>query len=323
MALSNLTLTDMVGVDAGKVLASWSSTLSGITFDLQWRKLGNDWPTWVYPVSTTTYELTNLDVSFEFRVMEYPNPGVYLTGTYLSDGGTPQTPVKPLYSRQLTYKEVRDEVVARYYTATTPSTAELDRLATYITSANRMALQGYAFGEQWTTMEVDCANGKVLWADIYGADHREFYTADPRPADSRAIQIQENQPDADGVWLESGTLTTVWAKFVPRFPIYTNTALVNGTSYGQGAIGFVDATGHCYECIAADGATGAEYADTDKWRSLPLLWIVAEPIKGFAEASLFARSQERGQAATIRAESQATLDELRYHDCGKLNQHQS
>jgi len=220
------------------------------------------------------------------------------------------------FGRSQSYKQVRDALINRRGIQS-PNAAELERIAQFITAANRQSLQGYTFGEQWNTLEVTCDNGKVLWADIYGADHREFFTADPRPANDCARCITEKQPDADGVWLDSGIATTVWAKFVPRFPEFTNVALVDATSYGQGAIGFVDATGHCYECIAVTGALGSEYADTSKWRPLPLLWIIKEPIIGFAESLLAERSQQYGSAASIHARAMDTLGTLQTKDLEK------
>lgn len=220
-----------------------------------------------------------------------------------------------LDARMLTYKQVRDGLITRKY-STTPDAAEMARIAEFITAANRLALQGYKWSELLVTEEVACDNGRVLWAAVRGASERSFFTADPRPANSTALPLQaKSLPDEDGVWLDSGTRTSVWVQYVPRLPRFSSVEIVGGTAYGQGAVRYLDSTGHCYECIAANGALGSEVADTTKWRPLPLLWETEEVVKSFAEAACYSRSEERGQASSIRAEARENLAELQFNDC--------
>ena len=61
-------------------------------------------------------------------------------------------------------------------------------------------------------------------------------------------------------------------------------ALVSGNSYGLGTVRYDDDSGHCYECIAPDGALGSEITDDTKWRALPLLYLLLEPTLALAEA---------------------------------------
>jgi len=223
-----------------------------------------------------------------------------------------------LNSRVLTYKTVRDGVIERYF-STTPTATEMQRIARFITAANRQAHQGYSWSELIVTEEIDCDDGKVLWADVQGADHRWFYTADPRPANSNAIEILEKTADADGIWLTDGAVnrTTVWAVYVPRLPVYTSEAVVAETTYDLGSMVYDDDTGHCYECVAESGALGSDLDDTDQWRARPVLWIVQDVIEALAESSLLERSQERGQAATVRANAEGNLQALQCQDLMK------
>lgn len=227
--------------------------------------------------------------------------------------------VAALDARTLTYKQVRDGLIARKYSST-PNAAEMARIAEFITAANRLALQGYKWSELVVTEAVTCDNGKVLWSAIRGASERTFYTADPRPANSRALKIQEKSfTDDDGVWLESGSLTSVWVQYVPRLPRFSSVEVESGTSYGLGSVRYHDSSGHCYECIATGGALGSEIADATKWRALPLLWETEEVVKSFAEAACYSRAEERGQASSIRKEAHENLENLKFNDCRNRN----
>lgn len=223
-----------------------------------------------------------------------------------------------LNSRVLTYKEVRDGVLARCG-STLPSEADLARLAKFITAANRQSHQGYAWSEVIVTEEIDCDDGKVLWADVQGADHRHFWTADPRPATTTAIQIQEKTADADGIWLSAAAAnrTTVWVSYVPRFPVFSATEIVAETSYAYGFTGYDSTSGHCFECVAVDGALGSAINDAAQWRARPVLWIVQDVVEELAEASVMARSQERNQAAMVRGNAEGNLQSLQCQDLMK------
>ncbi len=281
----------------------------------------------VVPVNSAGYAGFNyncLKRSGEFRI----RVGVYVVGSPttftdwqvfdLPSSGASATLPPTSIARILPYKTVRDGVIERYF-STTPTATEMQRIARFITAANRQAHQGYSWSELIVTEEIDCDDGKVLWADVQGADHRWFYTADPRPANSNAIEILEKTADADGIWLTDGAVnrTTVWAVYVPRLPVYTSEAVVAETTYDLGSMVYDDDTGHCYECVAESGALGSDLDDTDQWRARPVLWIVQDVIEALAESSLLERSQERGQAATVRANAEGNLQALQCQDLMK------
>jgi len=244
--------------------------------------------------------------------------GVTVTDWYeLSRVGTGSSaPAGGVYARTVTYKEVRDGVIERYSTSSSDLTAvELRRLAQFITAANRQVLMGYPWAELVVTESVTCASGKVLWADIRGADVRKFFTADPRPTTSTALPINEKQPDATGIWLDSGTLATVWAQYVPRPPKFSSVEYDNAATYAVADVCYYNTTGHCYECIAA--STGHAPTNTTFWRPLPILWTVAEAVMGFAEAAVYARERQEATAMTVRLTAEQLLNELQFHDCKK------
>lgn len=235
----------------------------------------------------------------------------YRTATWTSAAVEVDPEVAVLNARTWTYKQVRDALIERYYSAA-PSAAEMVRIAQFITSANRQVLEEWPWAEAMISTTVDVTDGLVTWTALQGADYYQFWTVNPWAEATRdeAQEVRVLKASSEGLYLAPKDLTTVFVSLSRRAPTFSSVELVGATSYGYGHVGYNEATGHCYECIAADGALGSQIGDADKWRSLPILWLLLEPILNLAEAQLFSRSQERGQASSLRAAASEQLDVL-------------
>jgi hypothetical protein len=209
-------------------------------------------------------------------------------------------------ARTVSYKQVADGLKKRMGYTGTMTLEDNQDLAEYLGSAYRVCLEHWDWNEAHVTAAVPCTQGLVQWSDLQGADFATFSDADP-DAVERAYAIEVKRQTAEG-WLLRTDLTQVWARFTPRAPTFAYEPLVSATSYGQGAVGYHEASGHMVECIHPDGALGSEVTDPSRWRQLPLLWILVEPTKSLALAdSLGDGEHERAQAAVVQAEAAQLL----------------
>lgn len=260
----------------------------------------------MYPVDSGSF-----DVRLRARLQSPVGPW----SEWLEVAYTPETEgvAVELDVRTVTYKFVRDGVAKRrgYGGAANPLTEEVSAdLAEYITSANRALLEDSPWPEVKRAETVVCTNGFVTWAAIHGADYFEFWTSDPNVAESTATQLTVCDQNQHGLYLDT-TQTTVFAKFTPRAPVFDSRPVVSGSFYPLGAVRYYDATGHCYEVIATNGAAGSAVLDTTKWRPLPILWMLADCVKLLAIADALGNGEhERTQDADLREQIEAKLNKL-------------
>jgi hypothetical protein len=119
---------------------------------------------------------------------------------------------------------------------------------------------------------VTVASGRVARAALISAQAVEFYTANPA-ADPAAALVPVLDVLPDALVLETAA-ASVWQRYT-LWPLFTSTALVDGTTYPPGAVGYRAADGHVYLCLAS--ALGSAWATPTSWAPLPLLASLAEP----------------------------------------------
>lgn len=266
------------------------------------------------PAQRDIYSITFCNVLLDVRVQQtgvsnYDWHEVEWTEG-LSEAGA-QTTNAALNKRTLTYKEVRDMLVDRYFSAT-PSVTEMARIAQFITSANREAMEKLAWAEADIGVTVSVVDGLVTWADVQGADYYKFWTVNPWADSTRssAMEINVLRPVADGIYLETNR-TEVFVHLQRRAPVFSSVEIVAEDDYTIADVRFDPVTGHCYECLET-GALGSALSDGTQWRALPILWSLVEPILNFAEAHFFARSQERGQSGDLRRMAENQLEDIAF-----------
>lgn len=252
------------------------------------------------------FAITNTATSLDVRIQQV---GVvdYDWHTLSYNAGDSTTEASA--ARVVSYKEVRDDLMERHG-FTSPTAADYARAAQFITAANRFCVETASWPELKLSKEVAVTDGLVLLDDLEGADYFEFWTQDCLTEASKreALPITVHRVVQGGVYLNT-KLTTVFVIYTRRAPVFKSTAIVAGTAYNVGDVRYDDASGDCLECIS-DGALGSDSADATKWRALPILWCLKEPLLCFAEAHFFSREQERGQASSLRNEGERLLDDL-------------
>lgn len=230
-----------------------------------------------------------------------------------SDGAVVVPAVSVPNARTVSYKTARDALMERH--GITNATAGIyAQVAQFITSAYRQCLEDWRWQEALIHDTVPVTDGLVTWADLQGADRYRFYTANPKAESTRctAVPVETLSTCAEGVYIDSQglNLTEVFVEFTRRPPVFKSTAVVGDANYGLGAVVYDDTSGHCFECVAENGAMGSDIDNGSLWRSLPLLWLLLEPVLNLAEAHFFSRSQERGQATSLRNVADADLTRL-------------
>lgn len=155
------------------------------------------------------------------------------------------------------------------------------------------------------------------WAEITGLDPYYPY----EPADAAAIgdmigifskDPRENGDDvkslafsvqADGIWVHDdlrGTATN-WIRFRARPPEFTLVEWNSGTTYSEGDVVYVDATGECYQAAYDD--TGAEV-----WVKLDMPWVLADFIVRGAAADYLREQGNEDRAEREEAGAREALE---------------
>lgn len=215
-------------------------------------------------------------------------------------------------ARAVPYAQVLKGVATRRGICGELTECQAAEAAEYITSAYRYCLEAWAWPEVTMGAEVPVVSGLVSWGSLLGADYFSFWTVDPdAPQNAEtASPVTVRGQEALGVRLDT-PLTAVWAKFTPRPPVFTNTAVVAETNYPLGSVVFHAASGDVFECVAADGAVGSVLSDGTKWQPRRILWLLADVVKLLALADWLGNSeQERAQAADLRGQVEFYLTDL-------------
>lgn len=326
--LSNLTLTRSAWAIVISATVGPFATANADAWNIQWKRKSQSWAeaeaaSQYYQVTNTEvmvsaasrdlYTITFCNVLLDIRVQQvgasaYDWHEVAWTDG-LSEAGAEITHAA-LNKRTMTYKAVRDMLIERYFAAT-PSAAEMARIAQFITSAHRQVMEEWPWSEAKISTTVPVTDGLVTWADLQGADFYQFWTANPWARSTRdtAAPVSVLKVVSAGIYLDHESLTEVFVALQRRSPTFSAIAIVDATDYTIGDVRYDDATGHCYECLST-GALGSAITDGTKWRALPILWLLLEPLLNLAEAQFFSRSQERGQASSLRAAASEQLDAI-------------
>lgn len=139
---------------------------------------------------------------------------------------------------------------------------------------------------------VALTSGKFTRADIANSDVWQVFTADPRPAGSRATKL-ETRRDADGIWPVTtlGSVFVLYRTGAPKL-VYLP---VEDEDYATGKVVYDPVTGDCYEAIA-DDAPGDTLTD-EKWQRAWLLNVLFEPVTLLAAGHI-----QEGKGNTERAQ---------------------
>jgi hypothetical protein len=269
-------------------------------------------------VGTVSY---NVDLppnarTFTARMRASDNAGStwtsWITATYTAtteptEGNAPQ-------ARTVTYKQVRDTVaVALEMDLDTGLTSkQAADLASCITKAYRYCLRFDRWEEAiYTDTSVTCTNGLVVWTEVQRGAWFEFWTTDPRPVNNTAMRIPSLKPaDNSGIWLDT-TLSTVFARYIPRAPRFSSVELVSATTYPADTVRYDVDSGQVVQALTS--ALGSEVADDTKWLALPILAILEDAVSLRAQAEYRNMEQERDQAADLRAQADDELNSVAFH----------
>ena len=138
---------------------------------------------------------------------------------------------------------------------------------------------------------------------------QEIWSSDPRVMTTAASRVSHLK-EADGLYFADANLSTVWVRYRPAPPRYTDTLWLTATAYVAGdLVLFTD--GHVYKCLTAhtSGTFATDLAAT-KWLLVPVLACVAEPVKQ-GVISHFKRYQS-GLPVTAKNFDELMLDNLEH-----------
>lgn len=211
------------------------------------------------------------------------------------------TPTNLPAVQTLPFCDLRDGLLARRYLTATPPAEAAAVAADLLTSAYLQCLAAALWPEPTHPRSVTVSSGRVSRVPFHGVRNVEFWTADPA-SDPAATQITITETTPDYLVLDT-VLTTVHARFTLR-PLFTATALVDGTTYPAGAVGFRSADGHVYYALVS--ALGSDYADATKWAPLLILASLAEPAKLLALADWW-QKEDATYAQAVRIQAQQHL----------------
>lgn len=133
----------------------------------------------------------------------------------------------------------------------------------------------------------------------------KVWDRDPR-ANCNACPVTWNsQPD--GLYFYSANLSTVWVQYRPEPPEYTDEEWSATRTYAAGDLTFdASGTGHVYRALQTVPA-GTLFTSTAHWQQVPVLAILAEPIKA---GVVGAWNAAEGQHGTARVKQEYMIELL-------------
>ena len=216
------------------------------------------------------------------------------------------------YERQRPYGAALDLIAARRFPHVDLKPADGRQIAAALTAGYEKCLigwNGWRELQQSHTVTVD-SNKLVAWADIKGADFASFFTVNPIANPTTFNEIRQITNNASGIYLDTD-LTTVWAIYQPRNPLFRHKPIQTGVNYAVDSIVWVpDATepddlslSKMYRSLAAD-ATSANLSNSAKWIEQTILKELLTASTLYAVAELLGNiSDQRLQAAVVKAEA--------------------
>lgn len=138
---------------------------------------------------------------------------------------------------------------------------------------------------------------------------QEVWSSDPRVLASPPCRVGHSK-EADGLYFADANLSTVWVRYRPSPPRYTDEAYADDATYDTGAL-VLASDGHVYRSLEDDN-TGNDPSgnEAEEWQQVPVPACLAEPVKQ-GVISHFKRYQS-GQPVTAKNFDELMLDNLEH-----------
>ena len=137
----------------------------------------------------------------------------------------------------------------------------------------------------------------------------EVWSSDPRVMTTAASRVSHRK-EADGLYFADVSLSSVWVRYRPSPPRYTDQVYSASATYGTGDLALAS-DGHVYKSLE-DANTGNDPAgdEAEEWQQVPVLERLAEPVKQ-GVISHFKRYQS-GLPVTAKNFDELMLDNLEH-----------